>query len=608
MASLRKRGKTWYYRFTDADGVKREQKGCSDKRVTEELARAAESEAAKIREGLLDPRELAYRAHQALPFVEHAEAWAESLRARETTPRHVSLSMGRLRRLVAIARGADASEVEYPRAASAADRARRDERLAELLAPARLSDLDGERVQRALAELRGRGLSLQSLNHYRAVVRSFAIWCHQTGRVRDDVVRGVRTYNAQEDRRHDRRTLGVDDLHRLVRAAEEGPTVLGMTGPARALCYRLAVTSGLRYSELASIRRGSFDWDADPATLAVSPAYTKNGQPALVFIPADLAGDLLPFVETVAAEEAVFPLPPERGAEMLRADLERAGIPYVDASGRFFDFHSLRCQTATLLDAAGVTPRVAQRVMRHSTPGLTDRYTKPRAVDVERAALSLPSLKPSPEARSASTVALATGTGGFAHRGAEGGQEPTESDTENQAGEGPHISKLFAHHLPTGGDGSGRFLSDSVVMTDLDEHPTMKRFTPEKTGENARSRLAAAPVASDRGGARTHDQRINLPHRLSPTTVPWGRLDGLDYLFAVAGVPRLVSEAEAGDPPAPCLLMAQSPRFSNRHDRRRRPRCGARGSQGVPAYSGIHSSRFGFFPREAPIFAAPAAP
>ena len=35
-------------------------------------------------------------------------------------------------------------------------------------------------------------------------------------------------------------------------------------------------------------------------------------------------------------------------------------------------------------------------------------------------------------------------------------------------------------------------------------------------------------------------------------------VDGLDYLFAIAGVPRLVSEAGAGDPPVPCLLMTQS--------------------------------------------------
>jgi hypothetical protein len=42
MASLGKRGKVWYYRYTDAAGVKREEKGCSDKRETEGMAREAE--------------------------------------------------------------------------------------------------------------------------------------------------------------------------------------------------------------------------------------------------------------------------------------------------------------------------------------------------------------------------------------------------------------------------------------------------------------------------------------------------------------------------------------------------------------------------------------
>ena len=48
MASLRKHGKVWYYRFTDADGIKRERKGCPDRRVTEDLARAAESGVMKV--------------------------------------------------------------------------------------------------------------------------------------------------------------------------------------------------------------------------------------------------------------------------------------------------------------------------------------------------------------------------------------------------------------------------------------------------------------------------------------------------------------------------------------------------------------------------------
>jgi hypothetical protein len=81
-------------------------------------------------------------------------------------------------------------------------------------------------------------------------------------------------------------------------------------------------------------------------------------------------------------------------------------------------------------------------------------------------------------------------------------------------------------------------------------------------------------------------------------------VERLDYTIAVAGVPRLVSEAGAGDPSVPCLLITQSPTFSDPHACRYRRRCGVRGSQGVPANCGIHSSRFGFFPREAPILGA----
>ena len=125
-------------------------------------------------------------------------------------------------------------------------------------------------------------------------------------------------------------------------------------------------------------------------------------------------------------------------------------------------------------------------------------------------------------------------------------------------------------------------------------------------------RLLTGCVSSDRGGTRTLDQRINLPHRLSPTIVTSiltrllatrfrSQVESLDYTIAIAGVPRLVSEAGAGQRSVPCLLITQSARFSDHHACRYRRRCGAGGSQGVPAYCGIHSSRFCFFPREAPI-------
>src|SRR5262245_981997 len=76
---LIKRGNKWYYRFTDADGRRVMRKGCSDRRETERMAAAAEIEAAQIRSGLVDPKDLGYRDHEARPLSDHFTAYAAYL-------------------------------------------------------------------------------------------------------------------------------------------------------------------------------------------------------------------------------------------------------------------------------------------------------------------------------------------------------------------------------------------------------------------------------------------------------------------------------------------------------------------------------------------------
>src|SRR5271157_2162071 len=102
MASLRKRGRVWYYRYSVADGVKHEVKGCSDRRVTEELARAAESEAAKIKAGVIDLNELAYLAQGARPLAEHLEEFESYLRT-VGSRKHAMVKANRARRVIALA-------------------------------------------------------------------------------------------------------------------------------------------------------------------------------------------------------------------------------------------------------------------------------------------------------------------------------------------------------------------------------------------------------------------------------------------------------------------------------------------------------------------------
>jgi integrase len=393
MASIFKsKGATKYTIFyTDETGKRRKKMGATDKGVSQRIANDLENKVVLRKQGLIDPKDEAYRDHEASPLANHLAAYKKSLEAKGGTLKHVELITDRAARIVALIKGARLADIERASTSNRSDRVRIEANLAKWVASARLSDLTSERVQKALVTLKTEGRSLATCNHYRAAIKGFSKWCFDTHRIREDNLRGVTGFNAKEDRRHDRRTVSLEELRRLVEVAERGPVVIRVSGPVRALCYRLAVATGLRYSEISSIIPESFDWKAPSVT--VGAAYTKNGQTATFPLQDDLVGDLADYVTSIAPGSQVFPLPSERGALMLRTDLEAAGIPYRDASGLVFDFHALRCQMATNADAAGVSPRVVQKMMRHSNLELTGHYTRPRVVDVERASSLLPSLK-----------------------------------------------------------------------------------------------------------------------------------------------------------------------------------------------------------------------
>jgi integrase len=390
--------------YNDEHGKRRKKIGYTDKRESERFAAKLEDRAIKIKNGDIDPRSERFAIAERKLLTEHITDWQADLTNRGGTAKHADLSADRVRRLVAVMVGAKPDEVDGKRMTRKECTEARA-KMARLIASARLSILTGDKVQDGLATFRDSDRSLETCNHYRRAIRGFAQWAFKNGRLRENPLLALSGFNAKEDRRHDRRTIALEELLRLIAVADRGATFMGMTGRARALCYRLAVATGLRYSELASTTAESFDWDAPSVTVAA--AYTKNGAPATMPIPDELAQDLAAYVATLEPGAPVFPLPEQKGAKMLRFDLVAAKIPYRDAGGLVFDFHSLRCEMATLADAAGVTPRVVQKMMRHSTLELTGRYTRPRAVDIDAAADKLPSLRP---AAPATEAAVMTGT------------------------------------------------------------------------------------------------------------------------------------------------------------------------------------------------------
>src|SRR4051794_3445801 len=103
MASLRKIGRNWFYRYIDADGVQRERKGCPDRRETDGMAATVEAEVAKVRAGIIDPKALGFRRHEARPLVDHLADFRSALAAKGGTKKHPMVTANRARRVLELA-------------------------------------------------------------------------------------------------------------------------------------------------------------------------------------------------------------------------------------------------------------------------------------------------------------------------------------------------------------------------------------------------------------------------------------------------------------------------------------------------------------------------
>jgi integrase len=224
-------------------------------------------------------------------------------------------------------------------------------------------------------------------------MKTFCGWLVAQGRAARSPVEHLEGPNARVDPRHARRALSIEELRRLLEAARHGPVVLGMGGRARALLYKLAVETGLRAGELSSLTVASFTLEGDRPVVRLRAAYSKRRREDLLPLRLDTAAELRGFLDGKGPDARAFGMPTGRLAAMLRADLAAAGLPYVDASGRYADFHSLRHACGSLLAAAGTHPKVAQALLRHSDINMTlTRYSHVLADQAAAAVEALPSL------------------------------------------------------------------------------------------------------------------------------------------------------------------------------------------------------------------------
>ncbi len=205
------------------------------------------------------------------------------------------------------------------------------------------------------------------------------------------------------DRRHDRRELDADELRRLLTVARASErSFRGLTGPDRFHLYALACDCGFRASALASLTPESFDLDTVPPVITLAARHAKNRRTKVQPLPSDVADLIRDYLRDKPAGQPVWGgtwASDRKGAEMLRIDLDAAGIPYAveGPDGPLFtDFHALRHTYLTLGGLAGIDLRTLQELAGHSTPTLTARYSHRRLHDLAGAVEKLPSFLPGP--------------------------------------------------------------------------------------------------------------------------------------------------------------------------------------------------------------------
>jgi integrase len=258
------------------------------------------------------------------------------------------------------------------------------------------TDITATKVANYLAALRndGAGISRQTSNHTLGAIKQFTKWMLREGRASQNLLEFMSGQNVRVDRRRVRRALTPDECRRLLSTTAEGPRRRSMSGPERSILYRLALETGLRASELKSLKRADFDLDAKHPTVTIRAAYSKNSREDTLPLKPQTAMMLMRSLFNKLPQAKALGIPESsRTARMLRLDLADAGIPYRDDAGHVADFHALRHTFISSLAASGVNPKTAQTLARHSDIRLTlDRYAHVFSEQQIEAINSLPDL------------------------------------------------------------------------------------------------------------------------------------------------------------------------------------------------------------------------
>ena len=336
-----KPAKKWSYKFKNDRGKWVTKAGHRLKEKTERMAEADEDKARRIRNGEMAPVSASLLDDLIKDFEKHLEA-------SDNTTKHVTLTVGRVKRIFNSCEFATLADLRSPAAM---------DRFNNFITTFTFSH--GKKGSKRKA-------SQTTLNHYRAAVKIFCHWAVTTRKMPDCVLLTLKISTVTDGRK--RRAATEAELAKLLASTDKAEPSFDFTGSERAALYRVAVNTGFRVNELASLTPASFHFDAKAPYVYLAASNAKNRREARQPIHPSLVGPFKAFLRGLPINELIWPGTwVNKAASMIRVDLAAADVAEMD-------FHSLRTSYITNLARIGVHPKKAQQLARHSDINLTMKF------------------------------------------------------------------------------------------------------------------------------------------------------------------------------------------------------------------------------------------
>ncbi len=270
---------------------------------------------------------------------------------------------------------------------------RKVRRIVTAMKATKLEDLDPDQVIETINEFETKGckkptpLATASRRSYGIAIKDFAKWLARKLRAENPLVH-LELPGQYENPEYERQPLTVAQFQKLTAYLDTFGRYRHQkarwTAYDRKMIYWTAVKSAYREGELAKLRRWNLYLDETPAVICLKARDTKNKTKGEVPIPRDLAVALKKYVVGLAPEDKVFPFPETSGSivDMLRRDLDGAGIPWRLPSGEVVDFHTFRSTCITWwLDVDGLRPKRVQVLARLKGLGMVQNYSRNLRLD-----------------------------------------------------------------------------------------------------------------------------------------------------------------------------------------------------------------------------------